>query len=140
MKKKLDVAAIQNELSAGSVFFKREVPTTPPPEEATSGATEENQQASKPASKQTSKEVNQNASLLAKKQASEEENQKTSLLANQQTSKEAKKQTSNNLKKVGTYLDLEVYKRMKRLGIEEDKPDYVIVQEALEAHLKSKGY
>ena len=86
--------------------------------------------------------VNRSTHQLVNKSADQHINKSTSqhadLSINQQINTSASQQTSKTLKRFGSYLTIESLKELKRIAFESDKKDYEVLQEAVDAYLKTK--
>lgn len=115
MKKNLDIKAVENELRAGSVFFRKpavEVPDVP--------------EQSPPVDLSTSPQVDKSTSPQVHKSI------------RHQIDKETTQHVDTALKRFTTYLREESIRSMKRLAFEEDKKDYELFQEAVNDYLKRR--
>jgi hypothetical protein len=107
-----------------------DVPSSPAAEENQATSLPANQQASKPADQETSEP----ATGTRHGRGAEEAIGATS----QQVGLPAKKQTSKPVKKFASYLREDSIKALKMVALQEDKNDYEVLQEAVDAYLERK--
>lgn len=129
-KKRLDPAAISNELRGGSLHFMR--PSTPvvPSVEEHLNTTE----AEKPRNLETYESRNLGKEAHSDIKLVEEKKPQTVAQLPKKVSPARKP-----LKQYNTMLEAEHIMAVKRLAVEESKKDYEVVQEALVTYLKKKG-
>ena len=124
---------------------KKTVPS-PPPSKNDSTPIPEHHFTSKPAKKQTSKEVSQQVSEPVNPLTNKEANKQTSLPTNQfpskevkqQISKETNQQTTKEKKKYGTYLREDSITAIQMLGVQTKQKDHVVLQEIVDFYFANK--